>query len=644
MEKIENMKKFEKKCEKSLKIQKNVIKKNTAFVKKSYDALTNISIINKFIYNNQTHLCKQFKDVLIYNCNLIFNKAFPITVAASLPFGFGPLVILFIKEIFTNLTICDLIRKLSCPADLNFRANLLESKYLFKSVLHEFKTNVSEKWNDEIDKKVDPLIEQFKFNYTYDKNALSKIDADKSYKKIGLEIALIYKERFEYVSAHVYKLKFIFPISFIFLVWSAILYQNKYLKRDHFQNYVIGVKFYELDAKRRSKGQHTILPLNSLLKTRYVELFDLSLTKIERHYTVKSLGTLIIFVLPILLAMLIETSLISINQYIVENSEIDIEYKQSENFELKPHGSGALARAYKELFGFFQDKDNEQFTFKNKKCMQEPSPANLDTHQTIKTSVLILVVLTCLQAYIKRLRSVFAGCVHPDRDQERSLWLYNHLLAVYSKMGFLVNKNRKGGSQSSLNKQDSNRENIKKVSMFIVNIFYTIFMYLSFYYCFGLVERINLESLIQKYKLKFLPLYLKLSPPKRKYCIGCSSDLDDDLNDDNFTKCENKLCSAYYCIGCFIQLNNSCKMCKTVINSDACLDNESIENDSSDDDQFLNNESLCTLNNKDLDILSNDYKNESPRSSEFNELKGSNEPQEQVDAKKYFLRRNQKVR
>ena len=44
----------------------------------------------------------------------------------------------------------------------------------------------------------------------------------------------------------------------------------------------------------------------------------------------------------------------------------------------------------------------------------------------------IIFVITVFQAYFMRLRAICAGCVYPKRDEERAVWLYNHILEIRS--------------------------------------------------------------------------------------------------------------------------------------------------------------------------------------------------------------------
>jgi hypothetical protein len=67
-------------------------------------------------------------------------------------------------------------------------------------------------------------------------------------------------------------------------------------------------------------------------------------------------------------------------------------------------------------------------------CLKEPNVVDKTHYDTLITLVLSLFYLSFLQAYIKRFRIIIAGCIYPERDKERAIWLYNHILLYKSKI------------------------------------------------------------------------------------------------------------------------------------------------------------------------------------------------------------------
>ena len=110
-------------------------------------------------------------------------------------------------------------------------------------------------------------------------------------------------------------------------------------------------------------------------------------------------------------------------------------------------------------------------------------------------------------------------------------------------------------------------------------------MHLLCFYCFCTIDR---ESLAQKYYIwenKLMEIYLKIIPPKNLYCLKCLAYSNEhELDNMEYLKCSNKTCKGFYCIKCIHELDNTCKLCKTPIVECILTENESLEKDSSDEE------------------------------------------------------------
>ncbi|CAF0889365.1 unnamed protein product [Brachionus calyciflorus] len=565
-DKVRQMEEIRDDMRRSMATTKKVLQKNLEYVNKSYQALKQIEGININLFGNISTNCTYLIESAFERTTLgKYYKNHCVDVNKNAPFSF------LWKYISPSQLSCIPYNKIVCPSFSNFKAGFKQAGTYFKGMFREIKNNTIGAMRRETDKRVKELQDEFEFELIEEDP--NHVEEEKMKDKI-FKIAQVYKERFDKMSPYLLKLNFAFPVSLVIVVLSARSFHKKYLKRDKFQNYMIGIKFYELDFKRKLKNLPTILPLNDLMNTKFSEIFSISLTKEERHYTIKSITTLSLLLLPVYIFRLTEDTVIGVNQYVANFAHVEIQYAEGETMEYNAKSQGLLTNVFGLIFGFFKDSDNPEFDFENSKCLPSSSPTNLETRKIINISIIVLYVLAVFQSYIKRLRCFFCDCIYGEREQQRTLWLYNRLLNIYSRMGLIERRKTK---QSFF---------VITMKFFLLNILdflFMVIMILSFYYCFGLVERVRLQSLIQKYKLKFLPLYLRFFPSINKNCITCLIQVED-LDKDLFTKCDNSNCRGYYCIDCFITLDNVCKLCRSTINSNAVITDEVIEKDSSDDE------------------------------------------------------------
>lgn len=309
---------------------------------------------------------------------------------------------------------------------------LQDEEAIFKSITQHLKIKSIDKFDEKIDELFEDLMNQFKFDIEFNKK--TNFSGHTKYRDILANIVAIYKNRFEFLNENIFqKISLVLPVSLFVMIYSSIKYHNKYIRFDFYENNVMGVKFYELDEKRRCSGYQNILPLEPVLKEKYVGLFELRMTSNEKAYTIKSLTRLLIALIPLLLILWIDVKLASINNYLAKNTVFDFEWDNRGNREIRMNkGGGFVANVFKEMFESTSTRSNSK-RVNNFKCLPQTNRISHEVHYTIGVNIVLLLVLVCLQAYIKRIRALICGCVYPDRDQERAVWLYNHLMNLYSR-------------------------------------------------------------------------------------------------------------------------------------------------------------------------------------------------------------------
>ncbi|RMZ97662.1 DC-STAMP domain-containing 2 [Brachionus plicatilis] len=569
-EKVNYMRQVGENVEDSLDTVKKVMDNNVKYINKSYQYLKKIEVMNINLFGNISTNCTYLISKLYEKCALkhLMPKKVYYFLKGMLFYYYH--VYSLVAEYSFKLY-CKKLEKLACPSFDSIKAPYKKAKTYYRNLKKDLKSEVKQ--------RVESLKDEFRFEVIEEQE---NVTDDKPLKKNVLTVAQIYRHRLEKVNTYLVKINFLFPISFIFLIYSAVKFHSKYLKRDNFNNYLIGVKFYEIDHNRKVKKLPSVLPLNPLIKIGYTELFSLSLTNKERQVTIQSTINLTLLLLPVLISILFEMAIVGANQYIYSNTHVNIEYSDKDNSKMTIKNDGFLGATYRRIFHMFQDQQDANLKLDNQKCLPRLFPADPSARKVLTYSILILYLLAFFQAYIKRLRCLLCGCVYPDRDMERTSWLYTKLLALYSSTGLIERKKEKAKFWVRI---------LKFFSWTIANCMYTAVMVISFFYCFGTVERVGLKSIIRK----LMPIYLKYFPPEFEYCLTCLAEPGDSFSANDFMRCDSNNCTGFYCIDCFIFLDNSCKICQRTICSRAYLTDEVIERDSSDEDEDLNNTEVVKL-------------------------------------------------
>jgi hypothetical protein len=618
--KLGQFKEFSKKIERSLKASKSVLQEGAQHMGSVVNGVKEVFDICENAFGSHKRICVDQMDALFdYN----ENKTSPLSPSST--------------------GILDAYKP--CADMSNFPSPCSNMPDIFSNL----DLDIVEKSEEMIKNKFDKLASQFRFEIKTSKRANPELRVSGG----GLldasrDLLDKYFEQLEHLNSLGSITKFTFSISIIFVLFSAVNYMRRYSKRDYYQNYVFGPKFYELDEKRRSRNQPSVLPLNEYLKDKFVGLFDGYLTDKEIDLTFKSLGVLVLALTPLYFLILADKLLADFVDYIKINTKLEMETQSSNTprsdlfGSAKVTGSPFLTNVYSQIFKSFskgntniESKENQFFS--NSKCLPQVFPPHYDIYKRIGVYTVILVFFTAFQAYVKRWRSIFAGCVYPNRDLERSVWLYNHILAFNTNLGLIK---RKG---NDLSESDSKRKrclNFLKTALYnILNFFYTVFMFCSFYYVFCLIPRLSLKSIYFNTKAYFLFTAMKFRKTSQEFCSGCTLQADEN-NDEGFIKCSNEACGCIYCDECYSELKNRCKACKFEIVQDS--DDESLEEDSSDDDTDnlrANSSEICHLiSSSNEEVRSFDEEKNERASQESIKLIVQVESKDESSNANYFLK------
>jgi hypothetical protein len=126
------------------------------------------------------------------------------------------------------------------------------------------------------------------------------------------------------------------------MVFSAWRYHSKYLKSIRFDNYIVGLRFEEIDYLRAKRKETTILPLRALMKYDFIELFDMRQTQREIRATKRALVIFFISLAPIAFAVLFDQMMISIG-YLVQK-HAGVKFNLTPNFDMKLNVEGEYCR------------------------------------------------------------------------------------------------------------------------------------------------------------------------------------------------------------------------------------------------------------------------------------------------------------
>lgn len=488
-------------------------------------------------------------------------------------------------------------------------------KFIFKYVWNIFKSVSKAVWDSVMMSMFDRMVNTFYFKFNATREFEYYSYKDNSFGEFTANVLDDLYRRYIYVRSIIEEINYVFPIAIIVVVISSWWYLKRYLMFVNYDNYTIGVRFREIDTQRAKHGKKQIYPLSRILREDYVDLFDLRQTKEEIHSTKWAIVYFILCSLPIFLSIAQDQWYIWLNNWVVRHTAVRLTVGHPYGVKLNIQGGGFMAAIYKYLFGTFSAIANSNITIDTYPCLQQSNPHNQHAYIMLGVYLSLMCFMSLFKSYIKRTRSVIAGAVYPERDYERALWLYNHLLVKNSSVSSIIlnllgfDRFTKASLKFAQYFVDYEQLNyikylFKKLTSLIggcIKFFICLPFNLAYIaccsficcsYCFGLcADALTFEQLCLKCekrcnKISYSIISLFFT---QIYCKICSEQLQ---TRQQRVYCPNRLCEGLYCQNCYDELEENCEFCNLPIKFDMSeMPDDSFEEDSSDDETRNRNKS-----------------------------------------------------
>lgn len=306
------------------------------------------------------------------------------------------------------------------------------------------------------------------------------------------------------------------------LVWLAIRSYNYYWKfctKDKFDNFYITSAFKKMDEHRKSDRKQSLMPLKKTERRQYVDLGSLKLCKPERGLFKVGLAMVFMHATVALLIVGVDYGLYWLLKVIAEHGEFQYNYEAQGETNLDIGGTGIVSEFVRWMFvEGFNASNAFNFTIDTTECLPNPTQPNRNTAIAIGVLYVFTLLTVLCQAYMLRLRRFIANYYYPEREIERTLYLYNEILNRRNNLLRLLRRFMKQ------KKKEADHQNQISINAYLMRR----------YPCWG--------KLMRK-----LGCY-------NKYCQGCR----EKNKYGNFKHCSDRACECIYCAECAREAGSVC--------------------------------------------------------------------------------------
>ncbi|XP_078666763.1 DC-STAMP domain-containing protein 2-like [Branchiostoma floridae x Branchiostoma belcheri] len=279
-------------------------------------------------------------------------------------------------------------------------------------------------------KVMENLEHQFYFDVDIFHNYTLIKDVSKSGKEIREEIMQEIKGRTETFRKMIRAVSNVMVITFLVLYIKAASYRRKYMTKDRFDNLYITEEFKAMDKKRNDMWKETVLPLDYRDYYRYIHPAGFRLCKAEKSKLWRGLIFWAINVIYGGFIMGMDWAQWWLLIMVKLNADMEIDANPPARIGMQIKGDGMLADMFRVLVSSFDPLAEEDFTFDTTKCLPHPTFPDLSVYKKIGFIYGACLFTVIFEAYGLRLRRATCASYFPERERERVVWLYNHMLKV----------------------------------------------------------------------------------------------------------------------------------------------------------------------------------------------------------------------
>ncbi|XP_033753894.1 DC-STAMP domain-containing protein 2-like [Pecten maximus] len=427
------------------------------------------------------------------------------------------------------------------------------------------KNLIIDKLANPMEKAIDGVTDMFYFNISIHYSYKLNMTQSKNLSQIRDDILADVKARVGQHDDIMDAVQYVMMFSSVFVLLKAMIYRRKYLTTDKHDNMYITLKVRNIDERRCQHGSKSILPLTPKESNKYIATSSLSLVKREKKKLAKGLFMLIVNLTYTCFYIICDYNLYWLLDLLRTQLEIKTHTSVPPHLKIHVQGEGAMADMYRALVGFF-DPLVAGVDVDTTPCLPNPSTPNFAIYKQIWSMFGVYLFLTIFEAYGLRLRHVIAACYYPRREQQRAVWLYNHILKC--RGGFI-----------KITRRQLKRKYLKNTE----------------------TEKISIRGkLAAKYPLAG-KLFRHLGWD-RKSCICCGREGRQE-DHDNFQHCANAGCDGLYCTLCFSELNNMCTVCMNPVDYGDFSDFSEERDSSEDEDEVARMKEISQRRRQEMERL-----------------------------------------
>uniref|UniRef100_A0A1B6E1U5 Dendritic cell-specific transmembrane protein-like domain-containing protein n=1 Tax=Clastoptera arizonana TaxID=38151 RepID=A0A1B6E1U5_9HEMI len=241
------------------------------------------------------------------------------------------------------------------------------------------------------------------------------VDVKSTY-MISAEIIHDLSSKKKFVDLFLVFFKRIVAFAFIFVIFKAENYLERYLKDIDFDNIYITAEFRKLDAVRYEKHKLTLLPLKGCEKNEFIDPYSFALGKLEKQSMFADLySILLLLIICLVLFFFDHLTYVGLSEaHYIFKFNVVAEATNDVNLEIK--GTGFVAVMFRSFFKGFKFQKHLTVNLSNEECLPRPYKLEFKYYFKVFGTTGAVYGLSLFNPYINRLRRSICAFFYPKVD------------------------------------------------------------------------------------------------------------------------------------------------------------------------------------------------------------------------------------
>ncbi|RVE63125.1 hypothetical protein OJAV_G00164440 [Oryzias javanicus] len=208
----------------------------------------------------------------------------------------------------------------------------------------------------------------------------------------------------------------------------AVRYRRRYLRELDFDNVYITAQFRQLDERLRLGGGASVLPLTRREANTYISPLSLQLSFRERRAVLVGVVSVLRHMLMGGLLVVLDFLVFWILDQVHLQVKGDVIARAPVRVAVQVNGSGYASDIFRDLVASFDILQGGNVTVISRKCLLEPLQPDAATCSVLGFLLALALCASLTGGLVRRCRRLVCASYHPEREQERILFLHQKIL------------------------------------------------------------------------------------------------------------------------------------------------------------------------------------------------------------------------